>query len=848
MLLVSSVNSREIGMGIRDLYGRLGGILIGEPDIPISLQSRDSCTLRPNLNPVRSLPTSPWQKLILLGMGTLLLAACALPIASPSSVEVANTPTSTPTVLYLDDCGPDDFADSGYARLDCYQPVVPGGELDQGALISCLDGNSYGLVPSPSGLHLGKATLVDECQYRTIEDGSGPDFGMGYLDEGRTLYAPLGGEGPMIQPKPPPTDTATPIPTNTATPIPTNTATPTPEIVTEDSLSRAFPGYTIVDCGDCGYPDDIREALREAGHNPFLGEEIIRVGDDGIKYHGYGVDGSQVIVAGPYLAIPPVGGGGGGGGPTLRIDCPADAGGNMPLYCPDAVPVVIRQGPGPNDTIIYRVTSADDIQVLGSVGLWRTAERFQVLTPDGEVGYIAGEPLLAPRVGGPYGWDLDNPEILAILALATPTPVPPTATSTPAPTPIPWASIDLPDGTPKDQADYALSLLDQNGYGDLATQLRQLPEITDGIDDADVEALADITALAVNATDTEVREAYDLMVRGGRGSDLVSYGPWWNTQLQVLYQLAQQNEFRDNDTLAQAIAMSNGLWLAMGNDEVDQAVREDVNAFLDFQRQYNPQVEDYPLEALAALAWMGNYSASGGRVFPLRNYSGQLIPLEAYRWNTVDIDTLRNMREVANNNGWVGADSGETIGNIEHYFYFDRGPQGGNSSHWEYASDANGHAIIDVDGRRVANHDLNNVGFIWKYYSETNKGIGECGDNSILVEAIGKSLGIPGTEVIRQATDTQRVLDSHMFPLYFSEDGSWKAYDKELDVGRGMTHDYTLYVARPPINHNGYLDYWFPDQYCVKWLGGMYYVPDRTFKINEIKNMFLEGIPIGTIG
>lgn len=420
-----------------------------------------------------------------------------------------------------------------------------------------------------------------------------------------------------------------------------------------------------------------------------------------------------------------------------------------------------------------------------------------------------------------------------------PTPLIPTRVP---PTQIRWASIDLPDGSAQDQANYVFNLLDQKGYGNLVNQLRALPEIANANPEAYIEPLADIAALALTATDPEVREAYDLMIHGGMGNSLVSYGSNWNTQLQVLFWLAENGEFRINDNLAQAIAISNGLWVAMGDDAVDKAVRRDVARFLDFQRKYNPRVEDYPFGALTILSWMGNYSPSGGRVFPLRKYTDQPINLEIYDWNTVSIETLLSMREKAKDLGWATGNNGTSVEKIEYYFYFDRGPQGGNSSHWVYASDVNGHANIQVDGRSVANHDLNNPDFIWRHYLETGKGLGECGDNAVLVEAIGKSLGIPVTFVIRQATDQEKVVDSHMFPIYFDGTGSWKAYHKELDVGKGQTFNYTLYISIPPVKHDGYLDYWLEEPYRVRWFGNMYHIPRKTFALPEIRNMFLSGV------
>jgi len=107
-----------------------------------------------------------------------------------------------------------------------------------------------------------------------------------------------------------------------------------------------------------------------------------------------------------------------------------------------------------------------------------------------------------------------------------------------------------------------------------------------------------------------------MMVNGGVGNQVVGYGSRWNSQLRILFWLALQNEFKRNDTLVQAIALSNGIWEAMGDEQVTQSVRADVNALFKFFRETNEfqiakgfsQLEEYPLEVKIALAWTGNES------------------------------------------------------------------------------------------------------------------------------------------------------------------------------------------------------------------------------------------------
>jgi hypothetical protein len=356
-----------------------------------------------------------------------------------------------------------------------------------------------------------------------------------------------------------------------------------------------------------------------------------------------------------------------------------------------------------------------------------------------------------------------------------------------------------------------------------------------------VEALADIADLILNATDTRVAEAFDWL--------LIDDNPW---KLRTLLRIATETELEQNDRLTLLVANDFGYWALITQDaeiplQDSLHMVEQGRQASDLQRSLGWEYDLRLLDncSLAVWAWTGNYSASGGRVFPLRNYPS--LPVDGYLWNTVDAQkTLPEMRQVALDQGWVQGGPAETIAAIEYYFYFDRGPQGGNSSHWEYASDANGHELISVEDMQVANHDLNNADFIWHHYVDTGRGIGECGDNTILVDAIAKSLGIPVTAVIRQATDSSQVLDSHMFPL-FRGSNRWTAYRQELNVPASPSLSYTVYVARPPINRFGYLSYWLEEPYRVRWFGSMYYIPPDRLGIEEIRSTFGEGVPVETM-
>ena len=452
-------------------------------------------------------------------------------------------------------------------------------------------------------------------------------------------------------------------------------------------------------------------------------------------------------------------------------------------------------------------------------------------------------------------------------ATATLTPVPPTKTPTPTgtatSTPIPWVSISIPEASPQEQSLYLFSLLEEKGYRDLASHLRGLPEIADGVTRDEAKALTRIVALAVTSTNPEVKEAFAMMVNGGVGDQVVSYGSRrWNSQLRILFWLALQNEFKENDTLAQAIALSNGFWEAMGDDQVKQSVQADVNALFKFFRETNEfqsargffQLEEYPLEAKIALAWTGNESMRNpppGSITNLTYYKDKTIPLQVYDTITVSIPTLIKMREQAEKMGWLDKDVNFVVARIENHIYFPMGPV------FNYRQDFS--AIVNESGILAA-HDID-----WQYrqYIEGKKFQGDCGTEMSVMDAWLKSLGIGTLNEWTYAFILARGEKlNHSFIIYFDPaNRTWRAYGEQFRSmlnawqPRGGNEDtlFDFFVDRPPANLRGYLkeDY-SPSrivdgkQYKMYSAGNMYYqlelVPFR-----QIREMLSKGIPTLTM-
>ena len=404
---------------------------------------------------------------------------------------------------------------------------------------------------------------------------------------------------------------------------------------------------------------------------------------------------------------------------------------------------------------------------------------------------------------------------------------------------------------------YYLSLLESNGakpYVELAKELRKLPDLKNAT------AVAKITYLALNARNPEVKEAFELMIQGGTPDprDFTYTVPNYNTELQVLYWLACRNEFKKDDTLALANAMANGLWVTMGDGKVREAVKKDTSDLLAFFRETNEfqrvkgytQLESYSIEAKLALTWTGNSSPT---TYTRRydRYSKTRMPLDDYLWDTVSVNSLRQMRQIVTDREWLHADAGVTVSNLEYYFYFEKGVA--KSDHWDFTLGRDDK--IFVDGKEVLNKNIQNVDWLLEYFLRNGKGIGVCTDEAAFVDAFSKSWGIVTTFVDRQtlvppeqippgmSTDEHAV--GHEYVTYFDPSThSWKADERQLDVDNYWSGYLSyLHILRPPVHQAGYIICWDDGKF---WGGGMMHTTKDT-TIAEIKRTLTMGIASSTM-
>ena len=413
---------------------------------------------------------------------------------------------------------------------------------------------------------------------------------------------------------------------------------------------------------------------------------------------------------------------------------------------------------------------------------------------------------------------------------------------------------------------YYLGLLDSNRtepYVQLAKELRKLPDLRNET------AVAKITYLALNATNPEVKEAFELMIKGGTPDPReFTYGvPNYNTELQVLYWLAEQNEFKKDDTLALAIAMVNGLWVTMGDNQVREAVRKDTNSLLAFLRETDALqesngyfgLENLPVEAKFALGWTGEDSMRHGYGPPigLIYWTKQRLPLYIYEADTVSISTLVEMRTEALRSNWVqpGGNVESFVSAVEDYLFFPVGP------HFNYRTDYD--KIVNDEGIMA----VVDVDWQWAQHEKELKFQGDCGTEMTTADAWLKSWGIATLSEWAYTLFTQYDMKklSHGFIIYYEPTSeTWTAYWKQISnlmpgaitgMGGNMTQPFDMFICRPPVIQQHYLrEKYFESRtvggvlYNGYWHfeGNMYYQFEQT-PWTQLEDMLSKGIPTVTM-
>ncbi|MEA2033750.1 MAG: hypothetical protein U9N41_09240, partial [Euryarchaeota archaeon] len=249
----------------------------------------------------------------------------------------------------------------------------------------------------------------------------------------------------------------------------------------------------------------------------------------------------------------------------------------------------------------------------------------------------------------------------------------------PVPTPTPDEPAKTPSFTPTSASEFVKDL----GY--LEDDLNNLPKIQDGIEQEEVEAIRQIANL-MRSDDPEVKQGLQLIEKYGippeeKGHWINFETPKYNTQLEVLFWLAKENRIdKDYARVALALALDYGSVVTVGDDQVDQRVKDYVSTMYDYIKETDEILEDenlpwraanYPLEADIGLGWsaMAIYYPISPEVgfvyedglphhtkktiFWCDEFQDRQMDSEDFDWLFVNKSTLEEMRDWMFRNGFA---------------------------------------------------------------------------------------------------------------------------------------------------------------------------------------------------
>jgi len=209
------------------------------------------------------------------------------------------------------------------------------------------------------------------------------------------------------------------------------------------------------------------------------------------------------------------------------------------------------------------------------------------------------------------------------------------------------------------------------------------------------------------------------------------------------------------------------------------------------------------------------------------------------------------MREYAINQNWVSKDVDKTVENFEYYFYFNQGI--GLSSHWIYtnpeARPGAPEAEILIDGIKVKNHGFCNADFQFRHFRENNTCIGDCGDETVFINAWCKAVGIASNAFMRREERFNNPAEilGHAFTIYYEPATKvWKAYEPQATkvyprpLSEISLRPVYIYIWLMPVRQTDFLKIWNVNDKGI-WDGNMVFMRKTTY--GRMAEMLAEGIP-----
>lgn len=107
---------------------------------------------------------------------------------------------------------------------------------------------------------------------------------------------------------------------------------------------------------------------------------------------------------------------------------------------------------------------------------------------------------------------------------------------------------------------------------------------------------------------------------------------------------------------------------------------------------------------------------------------------------------------------------------------------------------------------------MSNADFVFRFFLEHGYAFGDCGDETTLVDALAKSVGV-ATDPVSYGVWYQNSMIRHVWTMYYDPTSrSWKSYRRQasIDAYPSSLDDRTdlkalFFVNKPPVSQPGYL-------------------------------------------